>query len=141
MKRRNFIGWGVAGLGSTVLIPDLVSAKVVQQKQVSDIYFTKDSPGRWKEKVAGHLPSIGIEKAGNKITIKVITSHEMKGYEHYIVKHVLLDQNYKFIDEHLFNPEKEQAAISTYTLDNYSGTIYALSMCNKHDLWLNSATV
>ncbi len=141
MKRRNFIGWGVVGLGSTVIAPAWVSAKVVQHNHVSDIYFTKDSPGRWKEKIAGHLPSIGIEKSGSKITIKVVTSHEMKGYEHYIVKHVLLDQNYKFLNEHLFNPDKEQAAVSSFTLENYSGSIYALSMCNKHDLWLNSANV
>jgi superoxide reductase len=41
----------------------------------------------------------------------------------------------------MFNPDKDKAAISTFTLENYSGAIYALSMCNKHDLWLNSATV
>ena len=91
--------------------------------------------------MAGHLPSIGIEKAGGKLTVKIVTPHEMKGYEHYIVKHVLLDKNYKFIDEHLFNPEKELTPTSSFVLENYSGTIYALSMCNKHDLWLSSATV
>jgi superoxide reductase len=65
----------------------------------------------------------------------------MKGFEHYIIKHVLLDKNYKFIDEHLFNPEKDKAAISTFTLDQYNGAIYVLSLCNKHDLWLNSASI
>lgn len=141
MERRDFIRWGMAGLGATIITPTLSLAKNVKAAPVSDIYYTKESPGRWKDKVAGHLPSIGIEKTGNKITIKVVTSHEMKGFEHYIVKHVLLDQNYKFIDEHMFNPDKDKAAISTFTLDNYSGPLYALSMCNKHDLWLNSATV
>jgi superoxide reductase len=142
MERRDFIRWGMAGgLGATVFAPGLVLAKNVPSSPVSDIYYTKESPGRWKDKVAGHLPSIGIEKSGNKITIKVVTSHEMKGFEHYIVKHVLLDQNYKFIDEHMFNPDKDKSAISTFTLNNYSGALYALSMCNKHDLWLNSATV
>jgi superoxide reductase len=143
MERRDFIRLSAVGLGTTLITPTMVLAKTVKQVSapISDIYYTKDSPGRWKDKVAGHLPSIGIEKAGTKITIKVVTSHEMKGYEHYIVKHVLLDQNYKFLDEHLFNPDKDKAPISTFTLDNYSGAIYALSMCNKHDLWLNSATV
>jgi superoxide reductase len=141
MERRHFIKWSVAGLGATLVTPQLVLAKNVKPAPVSDIYYTKESPGRWKDKVAGHLPSIGIEKAGTKITIKVVTSHEMKGYEHYIVKHVLLDQNYKFLDEYLFNPDKDKAAISTFTLDNYSGALYALSMCNKHDLWLSSANV
>lgn len=141
MERRDFIRWGVTGLGASIITPTLVLAKNVKPASISDIYYTKESPGRWKEKVAGHLPSIGIEKSGTKITIKVVTSHEMKGYEHYIVKHVLLDQNYKFIEEHMFNPDKDKAAISTFTLDNYSGPLYALSLCNKHDLWLNSATV
>lgn len=141
MERRDFIRWGVAGLGGTLITSQSVQAKNVKPAPISDIYFTKDSPGRWKDKVAGHLPSIGIEKSGGKITINIVTSHEMKGFDHYIVKHVLLDKNYKFIDEHMFNPEKDKAATSTFTLDNYSGAIYALSMCNKHDLWLNYATI
>lgn len=141
MERRNFITLGGAGLAASVLTPAVGNAGNEKQGPVSDIYFTKESPGRWKEKVAGHLPSIGIEKSGSKITVKIVTSHEMKGYEHYIVKHVLLDSNYKFIDEYLFNPEKDKTAASTFTLENYSGTFYALSMCNKHDLWLNSAHI
>ena len=141
MERRDFFRWGAAGLGATLITPEWALAKNVKPTPVSDIYYTKASPGRWKDKVGTHLPSIGIEKSGSKITVKVVTSHEMKGFEHYIVKHVLLDQNYKFIDEHLFNPEKDKTAVSSFTLDNYNGAIYALSMCNKHDLWLNSATV
>jgi superoxide reductase len=141
MERRSFIKLGGAGLAASVITPTLGLAKNETPGPVADIYYTKDSPGRWKEKIAGHLPSIGIEKSGTKITVKITTSHEMKGYEHYIIKHVLLDQNYKFIDEFLFNPEKDKAAISTFTLENYSGTIHALSLCNKHDLWLNTAHV
>ena len=108
MERRDFIRWGVAGLGATIITSAPAFAKNVKSPPISDIYYTKESPGRWKDKVAGHLPSIGIEKSGNKITIKVITSHEMKGYEHYIVKHVLLDQNYKFIDEYTVQPRERQ---------------------------------
>lgn len=141
MERRDFIRLGVTGLGGTLVTSQSVQAKNVKTPPISDIYFTKDSPGRWKDKIAGHLPSIGIEKSGSKITINIVTSHEMKGFDHYIVKHVLLDKNYKFIDEHMFNPEKDKVATSTFTLDNYSGAVYALSMCNKHDLWLNYATI
>ena len=141
MERRSFIKLAGTGLGATFITPSLVKAMNEVQPSVGNIYYTKESPGRWKEKVAGHLPSIGIEKSGGKITVKVVTAHEMKGHEHYIVKHVLLDQNYQFLDEHLFNPEKDKAPISTFTLDHYSGAIYALSLCNKHDLWLNSAHV
>ncbi|MDP3904344.1 MAG: desulfoferrodoxin family protein, partial [Methylococcaceae bacterium] len=82
-----------------------------------------------------------VEKADGKVTVKVITAHEVKGYEHYIVKHVLLDKDYKFLNEYLFDPSKDKEPVSTFTLENYQGTIYALSLCNKHDLWLNSAEV
>lgn len=141
MERRDFIRWSLAGFGSSLLIPAPVLGKNAPPGPLGNIYYTKDAPGRWKDKVAGHLPGIGIEKAGGKITVKITTSHEMKAYEHYIVKHILLDHDYQFIGEHLFNPEKEKAAISTFTLGHYSGAIYALSLCNKHDLWLNTATV
>ncbi len=139
MERRNFIKLSVAGIGAGIIAPSIALAET--SKSAADIYYTKEAPGRWSGKVATHLPTIAIEKASGKVTVKIVTAHEMKGYEHYIVKHVLLDQNYKFIDEHLFDPTKDTAAISTFTLHDYSGPIYALSLCNKHDLWLNGAEV
>jgi superoxide reductase len=142
MERRDFIRLSVAGVGAGIAAPAIVLAesdKLV--KEVSDIYYTKEDPGRWSGKVASHLPNIEIEKSGGKTTVKAVTAHEMKGYEHYIVKHVLLDSNHKFLDEHRFDPTKDTAAISTFTLQDYSGLIYVLSMCNKHDLWLNSDVV
>jgi superoxide reductase len=141
MERRDFIRLGVAGVGVGILAPTIVLAENSKQIATGNIYYTKDAPGRWSEKVATHLPNIEIQKSGGSVAVKIVTAHEMKGYEHYIVKHVLLDQNYKFIDEHLFNPNNDKAAISTFTLRDYSGPIYALSMCNKHDLWLNGAEV
>jgi superoxide reductase len=141
MERRDFIRLGVAGVGVGILAPTIVLAENSKQIATGNIYYTKDAPGRWGEKVATHLPNIEIQKSGGSVAVKIVTAHEMKGYEHYIVKHVLLDQNYKFIDEHLFNPNNDKAAISTFTLRDYSGPIYALSMCNKHDLWLNGAEV
>jgi len=142
MERRDFIRLSVASVSAGVVAPKIVLAKSGQQvKTASDIYYTKEDPGRWSGKVATHLPSIEIEKAGRKVTVKVVTAHEMNGYEHYIVKHVLLDQNNKFIDEHMFDPTRDKAAISTFTLQDYSGPIYVLSMCNKHDLWLNGSEV
>ena len=142
MERRNFIRLGIASIGAGIVAPTMVLANSEKQvKGASDIYYTKEDPGRWSGKVATHLPNIEIEKASGKVTVKVVTAHEMKGYEHYIVKHVLLDSNHKFLDEHLFDPTKDKAAISTFTLQDYSGTLYVLSLCNKHDLWLNSAAV
>jgi len=141
MERRDFIRLSVAGVGAGIMMPTMALADNGKQIAAGNIYYTKDAPGRWSEKVATHLPNIEIQKSGGNVAVKIVTAHEMKGYEHYIVKHVLLDQNYKFIDEHLFNPNNDKAAISTFTLRDYSGPIYALSMCNKHDLWLNSAEV
>ncbi len=140
MERRDFIRLSVASAGASLIAPALTLAAGDEQATASrDIYYTKEAPGRWAAKVATHLPTIEITKAEDVTTVKIVTPHEMKGYEHYIVKHVLLDKNYKFIDEHLFDPTKDSAAVSTFTLKNYSGALYALSLCNKHDLWLNSA--
>ena len=142
MERRDFIRLSVISVGAGIVAPTIASADSEKQiKGASDIYYTKEDPGRWSGKVATHLPNIETEKAGDKVTVKVVTPHEMKGYEHYIVKHVLLDSNHKFLDEHLFDPAKENAAISTFTLQSYSGMLYVLSMCNKHDLWLNAGEV
>ena len=142
MERRDFIRLSVAGVATGFVAPAMVLADSDKPlKGASDIYYTKDDPGRWSGKVATHLPNIEIEKAGAKITVKVVTPHEMKAYEHYIVKHVLLDSNHKFLDEHLFDPTKDTAAISSFTLQGYSGMLYVLSLCNKHDLWLNGTEV
>lgn len=142
MKRRNFICLTALGAGISTIAPVLALAsdekRAVNQ---SDIFYTKDHAGRWEGKSATHLPVITATKAGKETIVKVTTPHEMKGYDHYIVKHVLLDKDHKFLDEYLFDPTKEQVAESTYTLRNYSGTVHALSFCNKHDLWLSSAEI
>jgi superoxide reductase len=98
------------------------------------LFYTKENAGRWAGKIATHLPAVEIEKS----TVKVTTAHEMNGFEHYIVKHVLLDKNYQFLDEHFFNPTIDKIAQSTFNLPNYSGTLHVLSLCNKHDLWLTT---
>lgn len=142
MERRDFIRLSVAGAGVSLIAPGLTLAASEQQiTQTSDIYYTKESTGRWEGKVATHLPVIEVTKAEGNATVKITTPHEMKGYEHYIVKHILLDKNHKFLDEHMFDPTKEAVPVSTFTLKNYNGIVYALSLCNKHDLWLSGAEV
>jgi superoxide reductase len=140
MQRRDFIRLSAAGVGIGMMTPALAETSK-QVTETRDIYYTEAAPGRWSGKVATHLPTITVEKTDSHNTVKIVTAHEMKGYEHYIVKHTLLDKNYKFIAEHLFNPTEDKVAESSFILDNYSGTVYALSLCNKHDLWLNSAAV
>lgn len=142
MERRDFIRLSVSGAVAGLTIPALAKAEADKlPAPQGDIYYTKDAQGRWAGKAATHSPVIEVSKDGNKVNVKVTTPHEMKGYEHYIVKHVLLDKDHKFIAEHLFDPTKETMPVSTFTLDSYSGALYALSLCNKHDLWLSSAVV
>lgn len=100
------------------------------------VYYTKDAPGRWSKKVGGHLPL--IEVSGKDI--EVTAPHGMSGYEHYIVKHMILNAKFEFMDEKMFDPMKDKAPISQFSLD-YSGRIYVLSACNKHDTWLNIADI
>ncbi len=143
MERRDFIRLSAASVGASIIVPAQALAENNKQALIKgDIFYTKEESGRWSGKVATHLPTIEVTKKGGKVAVKVVTAHEMNGYEHYIVKHVLLDENYKFIDEHLFNPQEDKAAISSFTLENYTGrALHALSLCNKHDLWLNSAEI
>jgi superoxide reductase len=142
MKRRDFIRLTATSAGASLIAPSIVLAEEAKPANVTaDIYFTKENPSRWEGKAATHAPVIEVSKAEGAITIKVTTPHEMKGYEHFIVKHTLLDANYKFLGEHVFDPTKETTPVSSYTLKEYSGTVYALSFCNKHDLWLSSAVV
>jgi superoxide reductase len=139
MQRRNFIGLSLAGVGVSFLAPGIVEAKKPSQLMAGGVFYTKQNPGRWSKKIASHLPNIEIERSNGIVKVQVVTAHGMDGYKHYIVKHVLLDQDYNFLDEKMFDPMNDEAPISTFTLKNYSGRIYALSMCNKHDVWLSSA--
>ena len=142
MKRRDFVSLNAVAVGASFIAPKVLAENAQSASPVSDLYYTKASPGRWAQKVATHLPTAEVTKElSGKIQVKVVTPHEMKGYEHYIVKHVLLDKNYQFIAEHLFNPMTEKVALSTHNLDSYTGTLYVLSYCNKHDLWLSAIEI
>lgn len=141
MDRRSFIRLGILGVGAGIVAPKIVLAGADGASMAGGLYYTKDAPGRWSKKVAGHLPAIELEKGAEGLMVRVTTGHEMKGYEHYIIKHVLLDNNYRFLQENMFDPMKDPAPISTFTLASYSGPLYALSVCNKHDTWLNMIEV
>ncbi|QWF70167.1 hypothetical protein KEF85_12540 [Methylomonas paludis] len=142
MERRNFIRLSLTTAGAALSLPAISLAENRKPLPTgADIFYTKEDTGRWAGKAATHLPVIEISKTAAEATVKITTPHEMKGYEHYIVKHILLDKDHKFINEHMFDPSKDSIAISSFTLKNYSGSIYALSFCNKHDLWLAEAEI
>ncbi len=138
MNRRSFL-W----LATSLTAVGFISTKEgrAQPQMAGGLYYTHDFSGRWKGKEAGHVPKIEILKNKGKAQIQVMTAHEMKGCEHYIVKHIVLDKNYRFLDEHLFNPEKDQVPVSRFALGNYTGQVYVLSVCNKHDTWLNHTLI
>jgi len=137
MQRRLFLkGLGVIGVVSSVAMPKLAIAggaiDPMQSKLAGSLFYTMDAPGRWEGKESGHVPM--IERSGN--AIEVTTGHEMDGYNHYIVKHILYDENLEFIEETRFNPEAD-APVSEHDISNLSGSLYVVSLCNKHDAWLN----
>ena len=139
MQRRNFIRLAVAGSVTGIIAPEIVLAG--SSSMAGGVYYTKEAPGRWSKKVAGHLPNIEVLKGDKGVSIKVVTSHGMDDYQHYIVKHIVLDKDFKFIAEKMFDPTKDKVAISEFSLGNYKGAVNVLSVCNKHDSWLNSAVV
>ncbi len=139
MDRRSFVRFVLAGSTVGILAPRQAVSAIPEQRMAGSIYYTADSPGRWSAKVKTHLPLIEIKKSEGAATVQIITPHEMKGYEHYIVKHVLFDQKFQFLNEKIFDPTKDPSPISSFPLGDYTGTLYALSVCNLHDSWLNSA--
>nr|VFK03962.1 MAG: superoxide reductase [Candidatus Kentron sp. H]VFK04240.1 MAG: superoxide reductase [Candidatus Kentron sp. H]VFK07068.1 MAG: superoxide reductase [Candidatus Kentron sp. H] len=144
MQRRDLIRFTFAGAVSGTFVPRALFASPTSDDSnpmAGSVFFTKDAPGRWRGKEASHLPQIEIEKKSDGISVKVSTPHEVSGFDHYIIKHILLDGNYGLLGEKMFNPLKDKAAISTFSLSKYNGPIYALSVCNKHDTWLSSAEV
>ena len=85
------------------------------------VYFTEYQPGRWGKKNAGHLPNIKVIKNCTGSVLKVVTPHEMNAHEHYIIKHVVLDHEFNFIADQMFDPTKNKAAISEMSVGTYRG--------------------
>lgn len=134
MDRRDFIRLASVGSVFGIIAPKAVLAN--SSGMAGGVYYTKDAPGRWSSKAGGHLPIIEISKNKEGASLHIVTPHEMKGYEHYIVKHVILDKEFNFIAEKSFDPKVDKAAISDFVLGSYHGPVHVLSVCNKHDTWL-----
>lgn len=137
MDRRAFIRLSMAGAATGIIAPKLVLAgplgeKISSNPMAGGLFYTKESPGRWAQKAGSHSPIIEKTASG----VQVVTSHPMDPGKHWIVKHILLDNDFKFIAENIFDPSTHKAAISEFKLSGQSGAIYALSVCNLHDSWL-----
>lgn len=141
MDRRQFIQLSAISGSLGLITPQLVLAEPTSLIGAGGLFYTKEVPGRWKDKEASHLPQMTkhVHEEG-KVMIHMFTDHKMLAYKHYIVKHVLLDSQLQFLDEKMFNPETDDP-VSMFELANYSGTLYALSVCNQHDAWLSMLEV
>jgi len=143
MDRRSFIRLAVAGSATGIIAPEIILAgghKISSNPMSGGVFYTKDSPGRWAKKAGPHSPIIQTSSGKDGLIVDVVTSHPMKGYVHYIVKHMLLDKDFNFITEKVFDPTKD-APTSQFTLKSHSGPLYALSVCNLHDSWLTVTEV
>lgn len=146
MDRRKFIRIAFGGVAAGIVAPGLAvagstSSISAASSMAGGVYYTKAAPGRWGKKADGHLPIIEIVKGDSGSMVKVITAHPMDAYAHYIVKHIVLDKDFNFIAEHMFDPTKDKAPISEMSVGTYRGVVNVLSVCNKHDTWLNTAEV
>jgi len=145
MNRRNFIQLSAAGGLFGAAISKYVFAgeeqDLLKSKLAGRVFYTEAAPGRWAKKMNGHLPKLSKITENGKNKIRVITAHEMKNYQHYIMKHILLDKDFNFMAETLFDPVKDKAPMSTFEIGNYKGVLYVMSVCNKHDTWINTIQV
>ncbi len=140
MDRRSILRLGAAagaGVIGPVIIPGLALAKDPSRELhtplAGGIFYTRERPGRWAKKAAGHLPV--IERRGDRI--RVTTRHPMTGYKHYIVKHMILDENFRFVREKVFDPGADKP-VSEYDISGMRRSLYAISMCNLHDTWVDA---
>ncbi|MEJ2119891.1 MAG: hypothetical protein P8Z76_04130 [Alphaproteobacteria bacterium] len=143
MDRRSVLNLGAvagAGLFGPVIIPGLSMASThfneFQTPLAGGLFYTKERPGRWANKAAGHLPM--IERRGDRI--RVTTRHPMSGYKHYIVKHMILDENFHYVREKVFDPGVDKP-ISEYDISDLKRSVYAISMCNLHDTWISTLRI
>ncbi|MAH89260.1 MAG: hypothetical protein CMJ06_04370 [Pelagibacterales bacterium] len=122
----------VKSLHTRLVSADEENNYLINGPLAGSIYYTKNKPGKWKNLVESHTPLLEIYKN----TLKVSTLHEMKGFEHYIIKHIVLDNKFNIISEKIFDPSKD-IPISKHNIMGYNDKLYILSICNQHDTWLD----
>ena len=130
ITRRMFLEGSLVTVSATVL-PGVRNAGSSVQPY-GGIIYTKENPGKWREKISSHAPQISVE--GRKVTIT--TPHPMS-QGHYIVRHTLVLKDGSVAGEKTFFPVKDTKAVSTFELpEGYTSSFYATSFCNLHDLWV-----
>ena len=146
MDKRSFLRLTLAGSSLGLFVPRGVFAALTESplksKLAGGMFFTEEALGRWNKGTASHhVPQLEKQAAGGKTQLHVTATHPMDGLDHFIVKHQLLDKDLKFLQEHLFKPTVDKKPEFTFDLGNYKGAVYALSVCNVHDMWVNMIEV
>jgi len=127
---------GAAGLflptGSQTAAAEVDLVGNIVGKLPTNIVFSQTHEGVWKGKSGSHVPRVAVH--GDKGSI--ITKHGMSP-AHYIVRHTLISSEGEVIFGHTFAYDDKEAASEFEGAQIKRGqTYYALSFCNKHDLWL-----
>jgi superoxide reductase len=103
------------------------------------LIYSADAPGRWAGKEHGHVPLMRLERIADEVAVQIVTRHPMSS-DHYIVKHMVLDQNFEILGETMFDFTFDYPQ-SHFRLKGVSGRLFAVSLCNIHDSWLAWADV
>ena len=145
MDKRSFIRLSVAGSAAGIILPRAVFAAnlgpVLESKLAGGVFYTADEFGRWNEALAEHhLPRLETEKSGGKVRLQATTHHPMNAWEHYIIKHQLLDAKLNFLQEHKYDPRQDKPQ-TVFEMGGYRGPVYVMTMCNVHDMWMNMIEV
>lgn len=151
-ERRQFLKMVAAGPAGAALLPlfaqtgqcsvaeDVERAAETLGRLPENIIYTKDHQGVWKGKSGSHLPKLEVERAGGKLKLTVTTKHGMSE-PHYIVRHTVVDGNGEVLGAKTFSWKDKP--VSTYEVDLPAGgksqSLFVMSYCSKHDLWLAQA--
>ena len=146
MDKRSFLRLTLAGGGLSLFLPKAVYAAMMESplksKLAGGMFFTEDALGRWNKGTATHhVAQIEKQTAGGKTQLHVTSAHPMDGLDHFIVKHQLLNQDLKFLQEHLYKPTVDKKPEFTFDVGNHHGVVYAITVCNVHDMWVNMIEV
>jgi superoxide reductase len=135
MNRRNFLLSSAAAAAIATTSSASHAIEGGNQLPPKNLIYTKDNAGKWEAKKGSHLPVIELTDR----RVKIITKHSQSD-DHYIVRHTLLLADGTEIGSSTFSPEDEP--ISEHELpESYTGSLFATSFCNRHDLWLTEITV
>jgi superoxide reductase len=142
MKRRSLLQLCAAATAARAIPADAEALVMIGGPMAGSVYFTRDAPGIWFSEIERHLPEIKTEAApGGTVSVTVSTPHPMEGCRHYILKHKLLDARFRLLSQKTFEPDGA-APVSRHVLPaGYQGPIYAVSVCNLHDLWIEGVMI